>query len=425
MLREDDEDRHPGRPVSFGSGDARLALRRALERLEGAPFDRDAIGSAARAATDLGSDREAELLLRLAADDEDAEALYALGFLLVDGGRPRLATAYLERCLERVPDDSRVAYELGYARFRSGDYAGAEPLLERTLRDETLAGPEPFSAGALLVECHLRRGRRDEARAALLRLERNPGERDEAQLDALAAMLLRAERLFTRTPDVTAFTERDWHFVLNGAAVLHATSGAEPRVGVVSIDFLAAMLRRLEVLLEALGTTPRRVSTPVVAAEPLALALARRLGVPFDEGEGEGALIVLREPRDADGRRERLRRRDDGSLLFALSLDPRLDHALLPDVTGEFAGRLLLPWESRIEVGAAAGVDGRPRVVTADERDVEWLAESLCEAIEALEGDRGDLEILEAYYAPIRELLAATRPDEEPLRRSATSLRSA
>lgn len=430
MPENEPETRTPGDALEvveqlLKHGDTRGAMRELLRVLADHPLDRRTLEIAGRMTHLLGASREHEAFTRLAARPEDPEARYALGYLLVDSGQERLGARYLELCLEGAHGEPRVEYELGYARMRAGDLAAAEPLLFRAFQSRTLADAECFSAGALLVECRVRGGFVREARAALDALERWDGERDEAQLDALAGLVSRAERLLA-SEDVAreARDPRDLAFVLAATSLLHqgrdGTRCLAPSV--VSLDFLAGLLRRLERVLEALEVSPKRVVSPVAELRPVITALAKRLKIPAADGleSIDGALVVLRHPRDAIAHLGSLRDAENRSFVFSLGVDPRLDHALAPDSIGVLAERIVLPWEShiRFEGEDESGAVQLPRVVPRDHESELRLGSELASAMDDLEGDESDLSALERYYRPLREYLSSSRGNASPHRRT-------
>ncbi len=407
-------------------GDRRGALRILLDALRSTPLDRTALAAAADLARQLGHAEEERRFRTLANDPEDPQARYELGYLLVDSGVPELGAQYLELCLELVPDHPKVGYELGFARFRCGDDDIADPLLERAFRDDSLADSEVFSAGSLLVQCRVRRGDRRGAREALDRLERLASERDEAEIDALSTALARAERL-----GAPPNGDRDHLFLLAGSMLLHSprSGNSKPAAGLVGLDFLAGLLRRLERALTVTEAKPDRIVFHHDSLAPLAIALGRRLNaqpVARDGGAGESALHLLRFPSDATPSLKTLRRSDDGSVVFALAMDPRVDHPLAPDIVGQFAERLVLPWEEHIEIvpdGERRKDSSEPRIVPADSESSDRLGNELADAMMQMEGDGDDLAAVESYYRPLRDLLVVNRPDDHPLRRMITALR--
>lgn len=408
-------------------GDPRGAMREILKALLSDPLDEKALAVATRMTHLLGAAREEQAFAGLAAAPDDPETRYELGYLLVDSGQERLGARYLELCLEAAPGTAAVEYELGFARMRCGELVAAEPLLERAFESEALTDDQSFSAGSLLVECRVRAGNAKAARATLARLETWSGDRDEAQIDALAALVTRAETLerirAESGDDATWGSSRDHAFILAASILLHQPRNANTFTsGIVSLDFLAGLLRRLERALSVVDFRPRVVTSPIPELKPLVFALAARLdATPLETLDDEPAtLVLMRHPLDARPHMAQLRDVERASFLFALAVDPRRDHSIAPDCIGVLAERLVLPWEAHIEIGAEdpAGTTPLPRIVPRNLESEQRLGDELARAMHDLEGDDDDLAAIERYYRPLEKHLFANRPDTNPLRRT-------
>lgn len=409
------------------AGDARGALRLAFEALASDAQHRGALELAAVLSAALGAPRDAALLKAVLDHEQDDQALYELGFALVDAGLPHVGARFLERCAERQPDHPKVRYELAYALFLAGDYDAAEPLLALAARDADLTLAEAFAAALLLVEDRIWRGDLRGARTAFEQAERHEGVDDsDGRLDALARLLARAERLGSG-----ATSDRDRQFVENGGVLLHLRNhGKAPlAMATVTIDFLAGMMRRLQAVLETAGVEPRRAVWVHPAASPLAEAYARFAGIdwcPLAEcvDGGEGALVFLREPGEAATALAELRSHAEDSAIFALACDPRREHPIAPEIIGQYATQLLLPWEPRVEIRGSTAHDAVLERFDEQFEPDPRHAENLVEAIESLEGDAGDLAALADYYRPLRDLLVLGNPDAHPMRRMLTARRA-
>jgi len=106
---------------------------------------------------------EADLRTILDADPNNATALNALGFTLVDHNeRVPEALGYIERAFAARPNDPAVIDSMGWAHFRLGEYARAEQYLHRAFKllpDSEIAGH--------LSEVLWTRGQKNEARSVL------------------------------------------------------------------------------------------------------------------------------------------------------------------------------------------------------------------------------------------------------------------
>jgi tetratricopeptide (TPR) repeat protein len=426
----------PSRPYRSGEGvidprsrtaaELRRRLRDEFARLAAGAIDQESLGRVAAIAGELGFTRESGLFGLLSQRSDDANALYEIGYLLVDSGMPALGARFLERCLEAAPEPT-VALELGYARLRAGNYRAAEPLLANAFEADTLDDAYTFSAGACLIECRVRAGEWSRAQRALERLERLPGERDEAQIDALSRLVARAARRASAAEGLPD-DDRAALFVLTGSILLHQPREVGQALGasLAGLDFLAGLFRRLEAALATVEFTPDVVRCLDPALTPIGAALARRLGVEFrdDRGSFEGALVVVRSTDDLARDPARFQDATNGSLVVALAIDPRRDLPIVPDCVGILAERLVLPWEERIEVTSGGAPDSwvGKRVESRDHTALAKLATELFDAIAVMEGDEDDLAAITSYYRPLRDSLPANRPDDSPQRGSAPSL---
>lgn len=397
----------------------RDALRLLFDVFATEPTQRDALELAARLATRLKAERETALFQALAEDPGDAQALFDLGYWFVESGLPRVGQAFLERCHAALPEQRQVAYELAFARCAAGEFRGAVPLLERVANDDASHGAMGFAARSLLVQAHVFARELDAARANFDRLSAADGDADaDAQIDALAQLIARAERMTRKG----AFGPREWLFVAHGAALLHvARNDRDPLPAFTAgLDWLAGMLRRLESLLAAVDVVPGRVQWVHDSMKPLALALAERLGAEPDAyrpNHDRQTLVMLKDPRDAHDVLADLQAREEGSDLFALSLDPRLSYSVCPELVGQFAASLRLPWEERFEFSASSAQDARLAHVGRDTRSAEALADELVDSMIQLEGDEGDRKTLNRWYVPQKDLLLLGNYGAHPARR--------
>lgn len=394
--------------------DLRGAFRALLDLLTLAPLHPDGLPAAAKLAAHLGSREDADRFAHVAADPGDPQALYDLGFTLVEQHRPVLGVRYLELCAEREPDHPLVRYELGYALFQAGEFAAALPHLARTAADASIAGPEPFAAGLLMVECHLHLGDLEAAREAFDSIDASGDEQADAQLDAVAAMIGRAARVLGRG----RLDARDWYFVEQGGAALRVDHQL-PR-GIVGVDWIADVLLRLEALLPALDLEPERVAAAAPETRPIAAALAWRLGadlVEFDPHPDAPTLLVAKDPAELDALLPSLRQHDEDVDLFVLTLDPRVDHAIAPEVVGFFSGGVQLPWEERLAIEGRTSDDVALRRIAADDAMREGADRMLVAAMEEMDGDGEERGELERYFAALADDLVLGNADAHPARR--------
>ncbi len=403
------------------AGDLRGGLRALLCYFREEPLHREGLRAAARLSRHLGAPKEGDLFDAVSVRPDDPRSLYELGYFLVESGRPGLGARYLEQCLA-IAEHPLVRYELGYARFLSGDHAGAAPLLTATAEDADLGGPAPSAARALLVETHLGAGDLAEARAAFDRLERTSEELDPAQLDALAQMLARAATFET----LDGLRVRDRHFIEHGGIVL---DDVEPSLGAgrpVDPVAMAGLLRTLIAVLDALDFAPVRVQHASGRVEPIARALAGRL-VAVSEAYCahplEPTLVVVKDPDDAAALVSVLRRHEETVGLLALALNPGRDHAIVPDVVGWISAKpLLLPGEGRLEIAGEDRTRLRMEQIAANAEEADRFVAGVQRALGEIEDDGAAVEVA-SYYAARRELLVLGNDERYPARRVYTARR--
>ena len=403
--------------AKVGDKDLRGALRVLLELLLLEPLHDEGLRAAARLASHLGSKEDADRFTAVAEEPTDPQALYDLGFTFVEQGLPGLAVRYLERCVEHEPDHPLVRYELGYALFQAGAFETALPHLARTAADGSLAGPEPFAASLLMVECHLHLGDLDAARDAFEAIDATGDAQADAQLDAIAATIARAARRF----GTGRLDARDWYFIEQGGVTLRV----DPELpgGTLGVDWIADLLRRLEAVVDALDVAPEVVSFVSPESKPIAAALAYRLGAQlidaesFDPHADEPTLLVAKEPAEFVPMLTSLRVHDDDLHLFAVTLDPRVDHPIAPDIVGLFSSGVRLPWESRLEIEGRSAEDVSVRQVDEDldmRRDAD---KTIVAAMQEMDGDDEEIDEAVALFKALEDALLVGNADRHPSRR--------
>jgi len=136
-----------------------------------------------------GGDREeglAHLERAVALDPESPRAQEALGVRLDQVGRREEAGRHLEKALALRPRDGRILNNAGFFHLRHGDYARAEDLFRRALREDTR--DEPVRSRNLGMALAMQ-GRFDEAFKAF----RKAGDEQSARNNLGYAHHLRGE----------------------------------------------------------------------------------------------------------------------------------------------------------------------------------------------------------------------------------------
>lgn len=338
-----------------------------------------------------------------AARELEPQALYDVGFALVEVGLPEVAVPPLQ-CLDRLlPGQQAVVSELASALERATRHAEA--------RDVLLGNPdlhEDFWIRYLIVFNALAAGDLGTARARIGALAPD-GEDQGGAAERVRAMVRRAERLAGHEP----LGLREWQYLLNGFVLLHLSpygfeegmagryAWGQDSVGAIRRDLLAlvAALRETDALPVAVLEVPERGSRIV------AQALARLLDVPvrpFAPG-AEGLLAVydlgsLSElPEDTLG--ALLGRGGEG--LFARALCWTEEPPLIPSWVGLLAQSWTAPWAGGLRMGA----DGPFEAPPSDEPDAVWVERILAADSDDDEVAPGDDPAARAAF------MASARPE--------------
>jgi len=257
------------------------------------------------------------------------------GAALAELGRVKEAIAALEASLERDGNLAVAWHELAYAAYRVGEYSRALLALDRAF------ALEPHTDSLMLRGRILREAGQYEAAEVAFEAAQQATEHDIPQRDALreVAATRRAASLGGKRPK--AFTARERAFTEEGTVLLAAPPAGEPAPA------LAACLAALGDLAHRIGWHPAVVAPAGPADEPLAVAVARTLGVDAVEAAaldpGDQPLVVtLLNTGDPDwdrqiARLERWRSGTSFALVQVKGAHPPADIAGLACAPGETA----------------------------------------------------------------------------------------
>ncbi len=374
--------------AALAAGDADAAFQRFRWQLwypaaRGLPAARlaDALGVLGQILVGIELGAVATAAARASADIHDPDALYELGYALIDAGLPAIAAVVLGRCLEVVPGSLDVVTELSAALERCLAYADAQALLaahpaliEQSFLCRYLYAYNAAMAGDLAT-----------TRGQLHGLVPT----DDAQIllrDRIAGFLDRAARVDGVCP-LDARDLRGWHYVLTGGVLGHQSPyGFEqpmrgryawlqdslPRVR-TGIDRLIATLAVWGVTVPCVYAPPGR--DHAILAEAIALALGVEVAPWPAVGVPAPGLVAIYDlgqldPKDA----ERLVTRRAGQIVYAHACPWTRDVAIAPEVTTLLHQTLAAPWGPQVVVD---GATGEARDQPADARAVEVLAAAL------------------------------------------------
>ncbi len=344
------------------------------------PHLADALGVLARITVALGHRELAELCARASTDVDDPDALFALGYELIELGLPAIAATVLCRCLDVVPGSEQVVVELVAALERRLHYGDAAALLRAhpALLDDSFACRYHLGFTAAMSG--------DLATTRAVRARLAPTDDDQHFMTArLDALLARADRVAAVTA-LDGDDLRGWHYVATGGVLLHRSPhGVEAgmRGRYAWLQDSAALLRtgvdRLRAVLVARGLAPVCVYAPPGRDHELvAEVVARVLAVPRAPWPAVGVpapgLIAAYDLADvAWADLERLVDRRADQLLFAHASRWVEDGPVAPDVTTLLHQSVIPPWGARLVVDGS----GAPAHAPADARAIDVLADEL------------------------------------------------
>lgn len=354
------------------AGDAPGAF--AVFRLALAPIEEehwtDALEIFADIATPVAGDEFAALVRTAAHAPDDPEALYALGFHLVEQSLPGIAASVLARAWTRQRSE-RILTELVSALESDGRNAEAHRVLHEA--------PEFLESSALcrylLAFNAVMTGRVDEARGWLPRLLAE----GDAGLNALGR---RIERMVLRADLARPKELRGWHFAITGGLLLHVSAhgkddGMNGRYAYTedSESRCCEAIRRLAAVLDAWKAEPPRILVPDDRdSRVLALAAARHLELPLAAWPDDGPGLVVAydlEKLDADALRAMQFHRP-GQILWSHASCWTRDFPIASDLATYLYQYNRAPWDAGLsldprtgELGERPAAEGPPEELAA------------------------------------------------------------
>src|SRR5215813_747268 len=379
---------------------------------------KDAFRLLARIATALSGKRLAEISGRAAAGLDDPQTLYELGYALIENKLYGFAATVLSRADAKSPKQERIVTELVYALEHLWNNVEAC----RRLRASGLV--ESSQVCRYLLAFHsVKSGDLAEARRLLPLLSAETADQ-LAMAKRIEGMLARADTVRGGT-SLDARDLRGWHFVLNGAILLHLSpfgfdEGMQGRYAFLqdSPELCLEGIRRLSVALEAMDLHPPCVF--VVAERESSIlghAVAKVLNLPtaawHHDADGKSApeeagliavydLSTLERPTLVS-----LSSHRPGQILFAHASCWTEDPPFAADLTTYLYQTNASPWGKRMRV------DPQTRAVMHEEPRREPAEELASEIVSArLQSDALQPDDLDA----LRRLghSASLLPEEGP-----------
>ncbi len=341
----------------------------------------DALGVMARIFVVLGQRELAERAAQASLEPLDPDALYELGFQLIEDGLPAIAATVLGRCLELAPGTEQIVTELVAALERELAYADARAVLEA----HPALVEQSFLCRYLLAYDAAMSG--DLATTARLAPTLIADEPVHALMaDRIDAILARAASVRPVTR-LDATDLRGWHYVLAGGLLTHLSPHGfdEPMHGRYawlqdSLPRVRTGLDRLIALLARWGLTPPCVyPLPGRDHEAVGHAAAALLGVPVAPWPAVGVpapgLIVAYDLATVPARElARLVERRPEQLVYAHATVWTEDGAIAADVTTLLHQSLVAPWSSQLVLDPT---EVAPRTAEPDPRDAAALGAAI------------------------------------------------
>lgn len=371
----------------------------------------------ARIAAAFAGEPFAALVRRVAERPDDPQALYDLGYQLIEQSQHGISATVLMRAHRLFPREESVLTELVAALEGVGYHEEAA----RVLRAAPQLVDNSLLCRFLLAYNSLMSGDREEPRklfpgleAMLARL--NPKDEQTRSFTfmtgRLRQMLARVDALQPVSP-LDSEDLRGWHFVVTGSVLLHLSphgfsEGMRGRYAFVQDSAALCLqgIRRVEAVLAQTGRKPPRVFVlPERSSAILGHATARVLGLPAEpwpeKGNTAPGLVVAYDLSALDvPLLETLKAHQPGQVLWSHATPWTEEPPFAPDLTTYLYQVNLSPWGERMRFNAESKQSERVPPLGGP---VEELAQGVVSA--ALEqGALEDLPVLNRLVAAMASL---------------------
>ncbi|HET6582906.1 MAG TPA: hypothetical protein VFG69_05660 [Nannocystaceae bacterium] len=398
--------------AALAAGDHRAAfaaMRWSLHYPQGLAHWRALLGRFSRTCEGIAGGELADKV-RVVANERAADhvqALYDLGYELIEHDLPEIAATFLARACEVAPGHPGLLSELCAALERANLNAEAVQWLESSAS----ALAESFVLRYLLAWNALMTGDLGRARAQVATLTRPADENERAMVHRMRGVLARAEAVATSTP-LDPRDLRGWHFVLNGGLLLHVSphgfdEGMNGRYAFrqdpeAMCHEALVRLRHVTIGLDLQLTSVLTLRDPDSAA--LGAATAKFLGLParpFGEVLDAPGLVVvydlanLRDEDVAD-----LQSHRPGQVLWTHASEWTRDQPLAGDIVTYLYQVNASPWGERL---AFDPQHGGARRMPRDPAPTEVLADRVL-AAQPDDGGLADLDDLDRLARAVERL---------------------
>ncbi len=401
--------------AALAAGDVRAAfrhLRPLLRYPSGLPVWRELLDRFAKVCDGIaGADlHDKARAVADTGDPQHLQALYDLGFDLIEHGIPDVAATFLAHACELAPGHPELLAELCAALERAGLHAEAV----RWLEGSPTATDDSFVLRYLLGWNAAMMGDLARVRGQIATLAKPADANERAMVHRLAGVVTRADVV----AHATTLDRRDlrgWHFVLNGSVLLHLSpygfdDGMNGRYAYTqdseaTCHEAIVRLRHAFISLDVQPTLVLPLGDPDSTA--LGTAAARFLGVPsrpFAEAHESPGLVVAYDLAHApEEARADLQNHRPGQILWTHASEWTEDLPIVGDIVTYLYQTNVSPWGEQLAVDPVTretktlARDNAPPDFLADRllastvepsalRDLDAL-DRLARAIETLSGD--------------------------------------
>jgi hypothetical protein len=348
----------------------------------------------AEIAQPIAGEKFADIVRKAARDERDAQALYHLGYQLIEQLLPGLAATALLRAHLLLPREEPSLTELVVALESMGAHAEAARLLQA----QPHLVQNSFMCRYLLAYNATMAGDLDEPRRLANGLEllliRSGAQGD--QLQSLTGMKERIHHMLARADALRGVSPLDpkdlrgWHFVTTGSVLLHLSpygfdEGMTGRYAFLQDSEALCLegIRRVEAVLAQAGRKPPRVFVlPDRESSILAHATARVLGVPTEPwpeagSEAPGLIVAYDVTTLEPSLLQSLKEHRPGQVLWSHASPWTREVPFAPDLTTFLYQQNTSPWGERLRVNPETQQVERTQPA---EGAVEALAEGVVSA---------------------------------------------
>jgi tetratricopeptide (TPR) repeat protein len=401
------------------------------------PRDRKAVHLFSRLMKSLGKTELSGSLYKLAESDQaledDVQNLFEAGFKLIDEHELQLAVMLLERCAHKMPQESLINYELGFALMSLHRFSSAVKYFE-----QAIAISPDFDTKLNLCVCYTMERDMHKAGELVKELETLASNDEEQDEIGHRKTVLRRLELFQSK---SRLSPRDWLFVLYGTVILHDPAMEDLRKaiktgvftgiafdttkddvppGSLSYKDIAWTLLVLEKLLLHLGYEFDVIEFYSPLSRPLAEAMSHITNLPVRSFGGESstdrALMIMAWGPNIIGPHKSFMANSKRRVLFAYGLSTLQPLPLTPDVVGELGPDIIMPWaETQEEVTEFLKSDGFDMPDQAQVKAIDRILQEIAE-LESRPEIIQQVEEIAHYYKPKREMIVLGNPQSFPQR---------